>query len=89
LLQEEVDEDKYPEKYRKVTNIRGSNLETPEPLRVARIIRIMVRYRKDVSSSDQVLLRVAKFYRPENTHRDLESTRRLDLNLLYWSDEGM
>lgn len=35
-----------------------------------------------------VMVKVAKFYRPENTHRGIGASFQADLNLIYWSEEG-
>ncbi len=34
-------------------------------------------------------LRLGMFYRPEDTHKGSSASTQADLNLLYWSDEGM
>ena len=81
---DDIDEDEYPEFYRKGGHIKGSNEEVAEPFRIARILSIFCR--KAVKSSN-IKLEVAKFYRPENTHMQLKSTYYKDLNLLYWSEE--
>ncbi|CAK8688847.1 unnamed protein product [Clavelina lepadiformis] len=83
-LLENLDEDEYPEYYRKSTYVKGSNELVAKPFRIARIISI---YCPASSKSDNVKLKVTKFYRPENTHKSLKSTYYSDLNLLYWSDE--
>jgi len=35
-----------------------------------------------------IFLKVIKLYRPENTHKGISAAYQLDLNMLYWSDEG-
>lgn len=35
-----------------------------------------------------MIVKIAKFYRPENTHRGIGASFQADLNLLYWSEEG-
>jgi DNA (cytosine-5)-methyltransferase 1 len=59
-----VDEELFPEAYRKSEYVKGSNDEVPEPFRIARIIRISTRngFSKLVSPED-VRLTVLKFYR--------------------------
>lgn len=42
----------------------------------------------DVQSPSDVSVRIAKFYRPENTHRGAMASYQADLNRLYWSEEG-
>lgn len=90
---DQVDEELYPEYYRLSNkNIKGSNVDTCEPFRVAAIISIKVRSKDEVSSGSavdpsDVEVRVRKFYRPENTHRGPAAAHQAPLNLLYWSDE--
>ena len=81
---DDVDEDEYPEVYRKGGQIKGSNEEIAEPFRIARILAI---YSRQQGKHNCIKLKVSKFYRPENTHKPLKSTYYNDLNLLYWSDE--
>ena len=78
------DESEYPEFYRKTSDyVKGSNLECPEPFRIAQIIHFYTR-----KGSKDIKLRVRKFYRPENTHKGVVASYQTDLNLLYYSDEG-
>ena len=79
-----VDENEYPEYYRKGGHIKGSNEEVAEPFRIARILTIFVRR---LGKRNDIKLKVNKFFRPENTHKTLKSTYYSDLNLLFWSDE--
>ena len=81
---DDVDEDVYPEYYRKGGYIKGSNEEVAEPFRIARILSIFTR---KLGKLNAIKLKVSKFYRPENTHKPLKSTYYTDLNLLYHSDE--
>jgi hypothetical protein len=37
--------------------------------------------------SDDIVLTIAKFYRPENTHQGKAASYGADQNMLYWSDE--
>lgn len=69
----------HPEYYRKsFENIKGSNVETPEPFSIGLIDEII----------NGSVIRVRKFYRPENTHRGKSvMTYQSDLNLIYWSEE--
>lgn len=60
--------------------------EVVEPFDIGYIVSI--RSTKKPKSAKDILLSVKKFYRPQNTHLDEHITKRLDLNLLYWSDEG-
>uniref|UniRef100_T1J9Z9 DNA (cytosine-5)-methyltransferase n=1 Tax=Strigamia maritima TaxID=126957 RepID=T1J9Z9_STRMM len=84
---EEVDEERYPEYYRK-TKDRGENIDLQEPFKIGYVEKIYCAASKNglVNSSD-VKLVVKKFYRPENTHRGIDASLYADFNLLYWSDE--
>ncbi|MEQ2179091.1 hypothetical protein GOODEAATRI_021063, partial [Goodea atripinnis] len=86
---EDVDEDLYPEYYRKSSDyIKGSNLDAPEPFRVGRIKEIFCHRRSNgKADNSEVKLRLYKFYRPENTHRGVKASYHTDINQLYWSDE--
>ncbi|KAB7504337.1 DNA (cytosine-5)-methyltransferase PliMCI [Armadillidium nasatum] len=84
-----VDENMYPEFYRKTSDkVKGSNVDTPEPFRIVRILKIMCSSSdSSLVSPEDVKFRVSKFYRPENTHKGVNSSYQADLNLLYWSEE--
>lgn len=81
----------YPEFHRKYSDyVKGSNEETPEPFCIGYITSIFTRS-KDKSvllCASDIFLRVTKLYRPENTHKGISAAYQLDLNMLYWSDEG-
>eukprot|EP00794_Sanderia_malayensis_P016015 gene16015-17632_t len=82
------DEEEYPEYYRKGSDhIKGSNLDVPEPFRIAKILSIFKKKNAFGQGEDDILLRVQKFYRPENTHKGLSGAFHNDLNLVYWSNE--
>ncbi|XP_006898898.1 PREDICTED: DNA (cytosine-5)-methyltransferase 1 [Elephantulus edwardii] len=84
-----VDEDLYPEHYRKSTDyIKGSNLDCSDPYLIGRIKEIF-RPKKENGKINgvDIKLRVHKYYRPENTHRSTPASYQADINLLYWSDE--
>ncbi|NXY86783.1 DNMT1 methyltransferase, partial [Alcedo cyanopectus] len=86
---EAVDEELHPEHYRKYSEyIKGSNLDAPEPFRVARIREIFCYLRSNGRPNEaDIKLRIWKFYRPENTHKSTKASYHSDINLLYWSDE--
>uniref|UniRef100_A0A3Q3G927 DNA (cytosine-5)-methyltransferase n=1 Tax=Labrus bergylta TaxID=56723 RepID=A0A3Q3G927_9LABR len=86
---EDVDEDLYPEYYRKSSDyIKGSNLDAPEPFRIGRIKEIFCHRRSNGKpDSTEVKLRLYKLYRPENTHKGVKASYHTDINQLYWSDE--
>ena len=59
-----MDEDLYPEVYRKGDYIKGSNDKVPEPFRIARILKISCSVAsKGTPSAEDVRLTVQKFYR--------------------------
>lgn len=62
---EDVDEDLYPEYYRKSSDyIKGSNLDAPQPFRIGRIKEIFCHRRSNgKSDTSEVKLRLYKFYR--------------------------
>nr|Q27746.1 RecName: Full=DNA (cytosine-5)-methyltransferase PliMCI; AltName: Full=DNA methyltransferase PliMCI; Short=DNA MTase PliMCI; Short=M.PliMCI; AltName: Full=Dnmt1; AltName: Full=MCMT [Paracentrotus lividus]CAA90563.1 DNA (cytosine-5-)-methyltransferase [Paracentrotus lividus] len=83
VSKKDVDEDLYPENYRKSSEyVKGSNLECPEPFRIGKIISIYT-----TKSNSTVRLRVNKMYRPEDTHKGRTAAYQADLNVLYWSEE--
>ncbi|XP_067140282.1 DNA (cytosine-5)-methyltransferase 1-like [Centruroides vittatus] len=82
-----IDEDLYPEFYRKSEYIKGSNLDAPEPFRIGRIISIYKLCKGKLADKFDIKFKVNKFYRPENTHRQRKANYHLDLNLLYYSEE--
>lgn len=84
---EEVDEDVYPEAYRKRSEyIKGSNADVPEPFKIGKIISIFAKKGSgDTKDGPEVFkLRIKKFYRPENTHQPKPDA---DLRLVYYSEE--
>ncbi|XP_006875222.1 PREDICTED: DNA (cytosine-5)-methyltransferase 1 [Chrysochloris asiatica] len=86
---EPVDEDLYPEHYRKYSDyIKGSNLDAPEPYRIGRIKEIFCTKKGNGRPNEtDIKIRINKFYRPENTHKSTPASYHADINLLYWSDE--
>eukprot|EP00057_Strongylocentrotus_purpuratus_P012708 XP_011667182.1 PREDICTED: DNA (cytosine-5)-methyltransferase PliMCI isoform X1 [Strongylocentrotus purpuratus] len=83
ISKKDVDEDLYPENYRKHSEyVKGSNLECPEPFRIGKIVAIYT-----TKSNSKVKLQVNKLYRPENTHKGRTAAYQADLNVLYWSEE--
>ncbi|XP_073910198.1 DNA (cytosine-5)-methyltransferase 1 isoform X2 [Castor canadensis] len=86
---EPVDEDLYPEHYRKYSDyIKGSNLDAPEPYRIGRIREIFCSKKTSGKPNEaEIKIRLNKFYRPENTHKSTPASYHADINLVYWSDE--
>lgn len=83
---EKVDEDKYPEYYRKSDNyLRGSNIDTGEPFCVAYIAAVTTRCRGPLVVPQDIYLEVNVLYRPENTASRFPQHE--DCNLVYWTNE--
>jgi hypothetical protein len=79
-----IDEDKYPELYRKKNKIKGSNEYTSKPFQIGLL--------EDITASDRegkiaVKLSIRKLYRPEDTHMSASEVFATDNNLLFWSDD--
>ncbi|XP_076375508.1 DNA methyltransferase 1a isoform X1 [Megalopta genalis] len=88
VKKENVDEDMYPEFYRKSSDhIKGSNYDTPEPFCIGYINMIYAITNDVIVSPSDINIKVNKLYRPENTHKDPTSVEQLDVNMVYWSDE--
>ncbi|GFS72032.1 hypothetical protein NPIL_694151, partial [Nephila pilipes] len=87
IKEKEVDDSMYPEVYRRKNDyVKGSNVDVPEPFKIGYIIKIFQKKKK--SSLPKITVKI--FYRPEDTHkRDHLSTYELDLNLIYYSDDGV
>ncbi|KAL1478241.1 hypothetical protein MTO96_016426 [Rhipicephalus appendiculatus] len=85
VKKEDVDEEMYPEYYRKRSEyIKGSNADVPEPFKIGKIVSI---YKKSGSGNgknepEMFRLRVKKFYRSENTHQPKLGCRPVSLVLL-------
>lgn len=83
---EKVDENIYPEYYRKSdNNLRGSNIDTGEPFCVGYIAAITARGDSPLINPQDIFLNVNVLYRPENTTSRFPQHE--DLNVVYWSDE--
>ncbi|XP_037079530.1 DNA (cytosine-5)-methyltransferase 1-like [Pollicipes pollicipes] len=84
----QVDEELYPEYYRKATSyVKGSNEETPDPFRIGRISSIFTNRTGSNAEAGDVFLRVTKFYRGEDTFRGTEGSQHSDLHMIYYSSE--
>ena len=85
----EVDEDRYPEYYRKFNDrVKGSNFDTPEPFDIGYITSIFATTNVKLLASTSLHIKVKKLYRPENTYKSESLKQRSDINMLYWSEEG-
>ncbi|KZC09572.1 PREDICTED: DNA (cytosine-5)-methyltransferase PliMCI-like [Dufourea novaeangliae] len=83
-----VDEDMYPEYYRKSSDhVKGSNYDTPEPFHIGYINAIYAKTNNKLVASSDIWIKINKMYRPENTHKGLTLMQQVDLNMVYWSDE--
>ncbi|XP_052741577.1 DNA (cytosine-5)-methyltransferase 1 [Bicyclus anynana] len=83
---EKVDEDIYPEYYRKSdNNLRGSNVDTSEPFCVGHVAAVVAAGDGPLVAPQDIYLRVHVLYRPENTTSKFPHHE--DLNVVYWSDE--
>ncbi|XP_054016177.1 DNA (cytosine-5)-methyltransferase 1-like isoform X1 [Hylaeus anthracinus] len=83
-----VDEDMYPEYYRKFSDhVKGSNFDTPDPFCIGYIKEIYASTDDLLVSPCDINIRINKLYRPENTHRNYTLMEQADLNMVYWSEE--
>ncbi|XP_049873328.1 DNA (cytosine-5)-methyltransferase PliMCI-like isoform X2 [Pectinophora gossypiella] len=83
---EKVDEDVYPEYYRKSdSNLRGSNVDTGEPFCLGYIAAITAAGDGPLIVPQDIYIKVNVLYRPENTFSRFPQHE--DLNVVYWSDE--
>ncbi|OAD57514.1 DNA (cytosine-5)-methyltransferase 1 [Eufriesea mexicana] len=88
IKKENVDEDMYPEFYRKSSDhVKGSNLDTPDPFCIGYINKIYANTNDMLVSPSDINIRVNKLYRPENTHKGTTLSEQSNLNMVYWSDE--
>ncbi|XP_060803321.1 DNA (cytosine-5)-methyltransferase PliMCI isoform X2 [Amyelois transitella] len=86
LKLDQVDEDIYPEYYRKSdNNLRGSNVDTGEPFCVGYIAAVTAAGAGPLIVPQDIYLKVNVLYRPENTSSRFPQHE--DLNVVYWSDE--
>jgi len=77
---DDVDENMYPEYYRKRDYVKGNNNETPDPFQVCTVKKIL-------KEQGEVKLCVQMYYRPENTHKGAKAAETAYYNQLYWSEE--
>lgn len=77
-----MDENVYPEFYRKNENIKGSNNGTPQPFVVGVIENI------EKTSKDDIKIKARIFCRAENTINSGALSHIKDLNFLYYTGEG-
>ncbi len=79
-----MDEEKYPEFFRKTERVKGSNEALSKPFGIGIVVQIMSQGRE---GRKNLKLRVRKMYRPENTCLTQEEAFAKDLNLVFWSDD--
>ncbi|CAK1580129.1 unnamed protein product [Parnassius mnemosyne] len=83
---DKVDEDIYPEYYRKSdNNLRGSNIDTGEPFCVGHIVAATAAGEGPLVVPQDIYIKVNVLYRPENTCSRFPQQE--DLNVVYWSEE--
>nr|QJS39016.1 DNA methyltransferase 1 [Mythimna separata] len=83
---EKVDEDIYPEYYRKSdNNMRGSNIDTGEPFCIGYIAAVTAIGEGPLIIPQDIYLKVNVLYRPENTTSRFPQHE--DVNVVYWSEE--
>ncbi|CAF4881707.1 unnamed protein product [Pieris macdunnoughi] len=86
LKLETVDEDIYPEYYRKSdNNLRGSNIDTNEPFCIGHVVAVTAAGEGPLVAPQDIYVKVNVLYRPENTNS--KYPQHEDLNLVYWSEE--
>lgn len=84
----QVDEAKYTEYYRKMSEyVKGSNMDLPQPFQIGRIKQIVAKSALGKQDKTELMLKLNMFYRPDDTHKGPTASAQADLNLLYWSDE--
>jgi DNA (cytosine-5)-methyltransferase 1 len=89
ISQEIVDDEKYPELYRKISdNVKNVNFDISEPFDIGYITSIYSTTESKLLASINLYITVKKLFRPENTHASELLTRKSDINILFWSDEG-
>lgn len=85
VKKETVDEEMFPEYYRKTDYVKGSNDKVPFPYKIGKITELKVK--ASTLDGSVVSVTVEKLYRPENTHKGITSSYGMDLNCLYYSEE--
>ena len=81
-----VDEDMYPEYYKKrCSMIRPDH----DPFCIGYINQIYAITNDVLVSPYDIFIKVNKLYRPENTHKNFTLVEQSDVNMVYWSDEGI
>lgn len=83
-----VDEDMYPEFYRKKQDQNITNRYVPEPFHIGYINKIYATSTDILVAPQDIFIKINKMYRPENTHRDLALMEQSDINMVYWSHES-
>ena len=79
-ISENVDEDLYPEYYRKRSYVKGNNNETPDPFQVVTIKKI-------IKDGEEFKLKVSVYYRPEDTHKGRGAAETAYNNEVYYTEE--
>lgn len=82
-----VDEDMYPEFYRKKTDYNKTS-RISEPFHIGYINKIYATSTDLLVAPQDIFIKINKMYRPENTHRDLSLMEQSDINMVYWSNDS-
>lgn len=78
-----MDDEVYPEYYRKIFDVKNPAEEITQPFCVGQIEDVYT-----IQKSDEIKIKVRIFYRPENTKNSVFLAHEKDLNLVYWTEEG-
>ncbi|KAK1128077.1 hypothetical protein K0M31_003562 [Melipona bicolor] len=84
-LKDNVDEDMYPEYYKKIF---CNNVKVHDPFCIGYINQIYTITNDVLISPYDIFIKVNKLYRPENTHKNFTLVEQADINMVYWSDEA-
>ena len=85
-LKDIVDEDMYPEYYKKFFR---ATAKVFDPFCIGYINQIYTITNDVLVSPCDIFIKVNKLYRPENTHKNFTLVEQADINMVYWSDEGI
>ncbi|KOX74441.1 DNA (cytosine-5)-methyltransferase 1 [Melipona quadrifasciata] len=83
-LKDNVDEDMYPEYYKKFF---CNNVKVHDPFCIGYINQIYAITNDVLISPYDIFIKVNKLYRSENTHKNCTLVEQADINMVYWSDD--
>ncbi|XP_043507435.1 DNA (cytosine-5)-methyltransferase 1-like isoform X1 [Frieseomelitta varia] len=84
-LKDIVDEEMYPEYYKK--SFSSHRVKVFDPFCIGYINQIYTITNDVLVSPYDIFIKVNKLYRPENTHKNFTLVEQADINMVYWSDE--